>query len=248
MIRILRPYANTEEYLAHEHSSIDAKSMLLIDHPPLPVGTAVVFEIELQNGQKPIRAEAKVAGHVAPTDNAPGGLRVRFKRYGSATKAFIDRAIALSMPAPERAAAPVAVEAVPPRAEPAAAEPQAPEAATAPTPMRRSKVSSSTIDAAWLESVPPAPMRAPTLRPSPSLVPPPAAEPEPPVATKPEPPIALPEPAAISAPLTGESSGIHRRPALPVTAPANREELLERLRARSRNLARANAPKLGETG
>lgn len=95
VIHVLRPYANEEEYLAREHFSIDSKSMLLIDQPALPAETPIVFDIQLANGQKPIRAEAKVMEHVAASGDKPGGLRVRFKRFGAATKSFIDRAVAL---------------------------------------------------------------------------------------------------------------------------------------------------------
>ena len=94
VIHVLRPYANEEEYLASERFSIDSKSMLLIDQPPLPADTQIVFDVQLENGQKPIRAEAKVIAHVTATPDKPGGLRVRFKRFGAATKSFIDRAIA----------------------------------------------------------------------------------------------------------------------------------------------------------
>jgi hypothetical protein len=67
--------------------------MLLIDQPPLPFDTAVVFDVTLENGQKPIRAEGRVVGHLEPDGDRPGGLRVRFRRFGAATKAFIDRAV-----------------------------------------------------------------------------------------------------------------------------------------------------------
>ena len=93
VIHIQRPYASEEEYLAHERFSIEAKSMLLIDQPALPLDTAIVFDVTLESGQKPIRAEAKVVGYVAPEGDRPGGLRVRFRRFGAATKAFIDRAV-----------------------------------------------------------------------------------------------------------------------------------------------------------
>ena len=93
VIHMHRPYASEEEYLARERFSIEAKSMLLIDQPALPPDTAVVFDVTLDNGQKPIRAEAKVIGHVEPQGDRPGGLRVRFRRFGAATKAFIDRAV-----------------------------------------------------------------------------------------------------------------------------------------------------------
>lgn len=93
VIHMHRPYASEEEYITHERFSIEAKSMLLIDQPALPIDTAVVFDVTLENGQKPIRAEARVVGHVEPDGERPGGLRVRFKRFGAATKAFIDRAV-----------------------------------------------------------------------------------------------------------------------------------------------------------
>ena len=32
-------------------------------------------------------------GIVAPAEGRPGGLRVRFRRYGAATRAFVDRAV-----------------------------------------------------------------------------------------------------------------------------------------------------------
>jgi hypothetical protein len=93
VIHVLRPYANEDDYLAHERTSIDAKSMLLIAQPALPADTAIVFDVQLANGHKPIRAEGKVIGYVEATADNPAGLRVRFKRFGAATKAFIDRAL-----------------------------------------------------------------------------------------------------------------------------------------------------------
>ena len=93
VIHVLRPYSSEDEYLAHERSSITAKTMLLIDQPPLAANTAVVFDVSLTNGQKPIRAEGLVLGYVNAEGAEPGGLRVRFKRFGAATKAFIDRAL-----------------------------------------------------------------------------------------------------------------------------------------------------------
>ncbi len=93
VIHVLRPYASEDEYLARERFSIEAKTMLLIDQPALPANTAVVFDVSLTNGQKPIRAEGKVIGYVNADGGNPGGLRVRFKRFGAVTKAFIDRAV-----------------------------------------------------------------------------------------------------------------------------------------------------------
>ncbi len=114
VIHVLRPYASEEQYLASEGFSISAKSMLLIDQPPLPVDTAVIFDVSLTNGQKPIRAEGIVLSYVEPNAEQPGGVRVRFKRYGAATKAFIDRANPNAAPA---ASLPPRAQSLAPRVE-----------------------------------------------------------------------------------------------------------------------------------
>ena len=165
VIHVLRPYASEEEYLARERFSIEAKSMLLIDQPPLPVDTPVVFDVALANGQKPIRAEGKVIAHVPAQGDLPGGLRVRFRRFGAATKAFIDRAVAGS-------SAP-------------ASQPQQ----EAPSQPQQEAPSLSLQSPA--ESADPSPTRE-----------------------------------------AHKSSGVHRKTVSPVAAPANRDALLNRLRAR----------------
>jgi hypothetical protein len=131
VIHMHRPYASEEAYLSHERFSIEAKSMLLIDQPPLAIDTAVVFDVTLDNGQKPIRAEAKVIGYIEPEGDLPGGLRVRFRRFGAATKAFIDRAVNGTSPpeaapaadgAPAAASAPVHAPTPLPKCEPSEAD------------------------------------------------------------------------------------------------------------------------------
>jgi hypothetical protein len=94
VLHIRRPYASVEEYLRAEAWSIEERAMLLIDQEALDKDTAIVFDVTLRDGSRPIKAEAKVTRHVAPEGARPGGLRVRFKRYGAPTKAFIERAIA----------------------------------------------------------------------------------------------------------------------------------------------------------
>jgi hypothetical protein len=134
VIHVLRPYANEDEYLAHERSSIDSKSMLLIDQPALPAETPIVFDVQLTSGHKPIRAEAKVIGYVEASADNPAGLRVRFKRFGAATKAFIDRALAAP---PVLTETPFVSAAEPPAAPPAlsasAVAPPATESASSQT-------------------------------------------------------------------------------------------------------------------
>jgi hypothetical protein len=114
VLRILRPYGSAEEYLAAEAWSLDARSMLLIDEAPLPADTPVVFEVTLKDGSRPIKAEARVSGPVEAKDGRPGGLRVRFRRYGASTKAFIERAMSVAAGGSvEAAAAPAANPAEP---------------------------------------------------------------------------------------------------------------------------------------
>jgi hypothetical protein len=93
VVHVVRPFATEQEYLNAEAWSIDARSMLLIDVEPLPPDSAVLFDVALADGHKPIRAEGRVVGPVAAEGARPGGLRVKFKRFGAATKAFIERAV-----------------------------------------------------------------------------------------------------------------------------------------------------------
>lgn len=191
VVLVVRPYATEEELLAAEAWSIDAKSMLLIGADPLPADTAVLFSVALTSGQKPIKAEGRVVGVVPAQGNRPAALKVRFKRFGSATKAFIERAVQAKSgrAEPERVSAPniqIAVEL------PSAPKAEVPSAPTA------------------------------------------SAEPPPPVVQA---SVSLPEPSSqVQASSTPrEPSGVRQRAHGPVAAPANREELLARLRERRRS-------------
>lgn len=93
VLHLTRPYANVEDYLAAEAWTIDARNMLLVDETSLAPDTAIIFDVTLGDGSRPIKAEARVTGVVEPKDGMPGGTRVRFKRYSSPTKAFIERAV-----------------------------------------------------------------------------------------------------------------------------------------------------------
>jgi hypothetical protein len=95
VLHLVRPFANVEEYLAAEAWTIDARSMLLVGETGLAPDTAIIFDVTLGDGSRPIKAEARVTGVVEPADGKPGGLRVRFRRYSSPTKAFIERATTL---------------------------------------------------------------------------------------------------------------------------------------------------------
>jgi hypothetical protein len=93
VLRVHRPYANEDDYLEAEAWTIDDKAVMLIDQPALPKDTVVRFEIVLDDGTRPIRAEGKAHKVVAADGNRPGGLRVRFRRFDAATKRFIDRVL-----------------------------------------------------------------------------------------------------------------------------------------------------------
>ncbi|MBN2197497.1 MAG: hypothetical protein JW751_32260 [Polyangiaceae bacterium] len=92
-VRITRPYESVEAYLDAEADTIDHRRMLLIDAEPLPEGTLVRFSVTLATGEQVIKAEGRVRRHRAPEGTNPGGLVVQFKRFGASTKAFIDHAV-----------------------------------------------------------------------------------------------------------------------------------------------------------
>lgn len=182
VVHVVRPYSTEEEYLAAEAWSIEQRGMLLVDAEALPADTAVLFDVALADGHKPIRAEGRVVGSVPAQGDRPGGLRVRFKRFGAATKAFIERAVqAKSSPNAAAASSPIAA----PEPEPEPERPSMPELRASMTDLE-------------------------------------AVSPPPPV-------VALPAP---SRPSEREPSGVRQRVPGPVAAPANREELLARLRQR----------------
>lgn len=177
VVHVVRPYASEQEYLTAEAWSIDQRSMLLIGADPLPADSAILFDVALSDGQKPIRAEGRVVASVAASGDRPGGLKVRFKRFGAATKAFIERAVQAKSSPAAAGSSPIA----------------APEPERVSMPELR--VSMTDLETA-------------------SLAPRPAASAPPP------------------RPSEREPSGIRQRVSGPVAAPANREELLQRLRQR----------------
>jgi len=182
-VHVLRPYASEQEYLRAEAWSIDARSMILIDTEELPPDTAVLFDIALSDGQKPIRAEGRVVGPTAAQGPRPGGLKVRFKRFGAATKAFIERAV---------------------KAKTAGGEPERPSQPDAEKPSTPDAERPSRVE---VERVSMPELRASMTDLETALAPPAAATPE-------------------------LASGVRERKPGPVAAPANREELLARLRQR----------------
>jgi hypothetical protein len=186
VVHVVRPYASEQEYLAAEAWSIDARGMLLVDAEALAPDTAVLFDVALAGGQKPIRAEGRVLKVVAPANGRPGGLKVRFKRFGAATKAFIERAVKAQSASsePERPSQPEADRPSTPEAEP-------------PSQVELDRPSMPEVRASMTDLEAPAALASP---PSPER--------------------------------DREPSGLRERVPGPVAAPANREELLQRLRQR----------------
>lgn len=209
VLHVARPYASVDEYLAQEGWTLDARSIVLVDQPPLPRDTIITFDLTLADGSRPIRAEGRVLGMLDPADGRPGGLRVRFKRYGASTKALIERAVQLAQggspefsPEPPSAVTAAELGSAPtvgssPAAAPApfAPSPSAPHAADEPA-------------AVAAEGAPPAPFQ-----PVPVTVP----------------PVSSPNVAAALEALRARPA--YREPFLPV-AEAEREALLEKLRQR----------------
>lgn len=200
VVHVVRPYASEQEYLNAEAWTIDQRSMLLIDAEALPGDTAVLFDIALADGHKPIRAEGRVVGMVSSSGGRPGGMRVRFKRFGAATKAFIERAVKTKSGGaePERPSAPEAER-------PSASEAEPPSASEAEPPSqdgdRPSLVNGDR------GSIPEVRLSMTEL----------------------EPVLTTPSTATPAAPAP---SGLRQRVPGPVAAPANRDELLQRLRQR----------------
>jgi hypothetical protein len=200
VIHLTRPYANADEYLEREAWSIDPRSMVLVDQTELPIEMDIVFDVTLADGSKPIRAEARVVGLVAPAEGRPGGLRVRFKRYGAATRAFVERA------ASSRWSTGEAKGEQSPAAQPAPGSVRPPPASMRPAPKSLR---------------PPA-----SVRPGPSATPPPSARPSSMPPWEEDKTSRFNRAIALAMPMTHQPSE--------VSAPKNREALLDRLRKRTK--------------
>jgi hypothetical protein len=159
VLHIVRPYAGEDEYLAAEAWTIEARAMLLVDQPNLAPDTAVVFDLALADGVKIIRAEGRVLGYLSPSEDRLGGLRVRFRRFGAQTKAFIDRAVQ----ARERNLAVGPSSRPPPAREPAVHE-LAAEAPTGPAATFAARAAGDPLERSGIHSRPTGPVAAPPNR------------------------------------------------------------------------------------
>jgi hypothetical protein len=92
VFKVVRPFRSVDDFLAAEGRFMDLKYILVVGADPLPPDTLVRFGVDLESGEAVIRAEGMVSAVTAASDDAPAGLRIRFKRYGASTKAVLERA------------------------------------------------------------------------------------------------------------------------------------------------------------
>lgn len=242
ILHVIRPYETVEEYLSAEAWTIEARAVLLLGTREVAPETPVVFDLGIATGDKLMRAEGRVAAFFPATDEHPSVLRVRYRRYGSQTKAFIERAVSVREEQLAREA--LSASNPPPPDEPAALEtprsaehhaPAAPPADGAPEPHLAAQP-----EVAQSEPTAPLPkLHAPAASGGQRALASVPAAPAAPAASAPG------GPSLKSTARVQEPSGIHRRPVVPVHAPPNRDELLARLRARVSGAPAASRTKTG---
>jgi hypothetical protein len=122
-LRIQRPYASLDEYLEGDFWTVERKDMFLIGAPSFDQGVAVKFTIELADGTPAVTGEGRVVEYMAPSEEFPGGLKVRFRQLDADAKAVLRRALELrrayaaAMAVEEAAAAEAARADAPPPAD-----------------------------------------------------------------------------------------------------------------------------------
>lgn len=221
VLHVVRPYSDEREYLAAEAWTIDDRGMFLIVDRVLEADTTVVFDVALTSGMKVIRAEARVEHHVPAEGAHPAGLRVKFRRFGAQTKAFIERALGY---AERRTSAPVTQRSVSRPPPPPSARRSIPSPGRVPDELRATP--QSEVPRSYRNLTPPAGMPLPLHTQRPTSLPPSASM----------------EGVPTSQPLDSEPSGVHAREREAHAALTNRDELLARLRERSKS------PESGERG
>ncbi|HVW24011.1 MAG TPA: hypothetical protein VHC69_01505 [Polyangiaceae bacterium] len=220
-LHIQRPYATLEEYLEGDFWTVDRKEMFLIGAPSFDVGVAVKFTIELDDGTAVVTGEGRVVEYTAPSDEYPGGLKVRFRQLDAEAKAVLKRALELRRKAYQAAMEAAAAEGGnPPNGE--AAAPNAGESARSQADASNAAAPATALPptAAVLPN-PPAifATAAPTASIGPDLL----------ASVAPGRP-----PSTLAAPPKPRAGERHR--ANVVSPPPNRDALLGRLRERARSL------------
>ena len=94
-IRITRPYATEDEYLAKELETLTRAGITLLGAQSRPQGVVLRFELVLTSGHVLMRGEGRVLGFKANAFAGIGGLTLRFTRLDTRSKSLIDKAVAL---------------------------------------------------------------------------------------------------------------------------------------------------------
>jgi hypothetical protein len=240
-IRVSRPYASEDEFLEHELETLTRTSVTLVGSQSRPQGVILRFEIALSNGTALLRGEGRVVGYKQNAYGDLPGLTLRFTRLDTKSKALVDRA-ATFREARARAAFDASVsESVAPAPPPLPPRPPAvvapePPPESQPEPQREpepqpeaSPAIDSPLASLFREAVPVAPLTNVDVEPlsiEPLAIAPLSARPR-----RDEP---MPH---SSPPLSLASLEVPSSSARSVPRPANRDPLLEKLRARGKSLS-----------
>jgi hypothetical protein len=217
-LRIERPYATLDAFLDGDAWTVDRTDMLLVGATGIGAGAAVKFEIVLTSGEPVVSGEGRALEEVAPQDGRPGGLRVRFRQLDTSSKAVLRRAL----DAQKRAsAARPAIDAVAATARSETSPGASNDAGTAP----EAAPASAGAAATETDAAPPAP-EAPPAVPAPNVELPGRGE---------------PVESGTSNVAAPERSGVRHSAPGPISAPGNRDALLERLRARTAGVVKVSA-------
>jgi hypothetical protein len=94
-IRIARPYANEDEFLAQELDMLTRTTVTLVGAQLRPQGVVLRFEVVLTSGQVILRGEGRVLAFKPNAHRGVAGLTLRFTRLDTRSKALVDRAASL---------------------------------------------------------------------------------------------------------------------------------------------------------
>ncbi len=105
-VRAVRPFADADEFLAHEANTVARTGVLLVGAPSRPQGVILRFELTLTSGDVLLRGEGRVVGYRENVIAGEPGLLLKFTKLDSASKDLVDRATEymldnLQGPAPE---------------------------------------------------------------------------------------------------------------------------------------------------
>ena len=123
-LRIRLPFASEGEFIERYGANVDRASLFIATRSTKPEGTAISFELVLQDGARLMRGEGVVT-EVREGTMGPAGMRLRFTRLEARTKALVDQIVArqeapptVSPPEPKPAPFPPPAPSAPPRVLP----------------------------------------------------------------------------------------------------------------------------------